>query len=273
MIAEIIPVAQAAEIPEESEAGESGEAHVHTAECYEIGWLCGYEEHIHTLDCYSDTTADLEDWNTWADSIPQLTGRISEDIVQVALSQLGVKESEVNYALGADGTTQNGITRYGQWYGNPYGAWSNMFTSFCIRFAGGSDLPINSGAEKMKMDWEALNLYRHAGGYEPLAGDIIFFDKNQNGTPESTGVVVQYFDFILTVIEGDVDNSVVQLEYRIDDPVILGYGMTNPVFEEIGSTPVVTRRVLPVYPLTAGLTNAALLKLIQQALAYSMPIH
>ncbi len=46
-----------------------------------------------------------------------------------------------------------------------------------------------------------------------------------------------------------------------------GYGMTNPVFESLDSTPVTTRRVLPIYPLTAGLTNAALLKAVRQALA------
>ena len=51
----------------------------------------------------------------------------------------------------------------------------------------------------------------------------------------------------------------------------MGYGMTNPVFENIGSMPVVTRRVLPVYPLTAGLTNAAMLKAVQQALAVCDP--
>ena len=47
----------------------------------------------------------------------------------------------------------------------------------------------------------------------------------------------------------------------------MGYNMTSPVFEEPGSTPVVTRRVLPVYPLTAGLSNASVLKAVQQALA------
>ena len=46
-----------------------------------------------------------------------------------------------------------------------------------------------------------------------------------------------------------------------------GYGMTNPVFEALESQPVTTRRVLPIYPLTAGLTNAAVLKAVQQALA------
>ena len=47
----------------------------------------------------------------------------------------------------------------------------------------------------------------------------------------------------------------------------IGYNMTNPVFEAPDSQPVATRRVLPIYPLTAGLNNAAVLKAVRQALA------
>jgi len=47
----------------------------------------------------------------------------------------------------------------------------------------------------------------------------------------------------------------------------LGYGMTSPVFESLDSEPVVTRRILPIYPLTAGISNAVMLKSIRQALA------
>ncbi len=46
-----------------------------------------------------------------------------------------------------------------------------------------------------------------------------------------------------------------------------GYGMTNPVFETPDSQPVATRRVLPIYPLTAGLSNGTVLKAVRQALA------
>ena len=51
----------------------------------------------------------------------------------------------------------------------------------------------------------------------------------------------------------------------------VGYSMTNPVFESLDSAPVTTRRILPIYSLTAGLTNAALMKLIRQALAVCDP--
>lgn len=51
----------------------------------------------------------------------------------------------------------------------------------------------------------------------------------------------------------------------------VGYNMTNPVFEDIDAPGVTTRRVLPIYPLTAGLSNSALLKAIRQALAICDP--
>ncbi len=51
----------------------------------------------------------------------------------------------------------------------------------------------------------------------------------------------------------------------------IGYNMTNPVFEAMESQPVTTRRILPIYPLTAGLTNAAMLKTVRQALAVCDP--
>ena len=51
----------------------------------------------------------------------------------------------------------------------------------------------------------------------------------------------------------------------------IGYNMTNPVFEPLDSTPVTTRRILPIYPLTAGLTNGAVLKAVRQALAICDP--
>ncbi len=47
----------------------------------------------------------------------------------------------------------------------------------------------------------------------------------------------------------------------------IGYNMTSPVFEAPDAPPLTTRRVLPIYPLTAGLSNASVVKAVQQALA------
>ena len=51
----------------------------------------------------------------------------------------------------------------------------------------------------------------------------------------------------------------------------IGYNMTSPVFESLDSAPLTTRRVLPIYPLTAGLSNASILKAVRQALAICDP--
>ena len=51
----------------------------------------------------------------------------------------------------------------------------------------------------------------------------------------------------------------------------IGYNVTNPIFEAVDAPPVATRRVMPIYPLTAGLTNAAMLKTVRQALAVCDP--
>ena len=51
----------------------------------------------------------------------------------------------------------------------------------------------------------------------------------------------------------------------------IGYSMTSPTFEALDAPPVTTRRVLPIYPLTAGLSNAAMVKAIRQALAICDP--
>ena len=50
-----------------------------------------------------------------------------------------------------------------------------------------------------------------------------------------------------------------------------GYGMTNPVFEAADAPGVTTRRILPVYPLTAGLNNSTMLRLIRTALEICQP--
>ncbi len=47
----------------------------------------------------------------------------------------------------------------------------------------------------------------------------------------------------------------------------IGYNMPSPAFESVLTPPTLTRRILPVYPLTAGLSNAVLAKTISEAMA------
>ena len=47
----------------------------------------------------------------------------------------------------------------------------------------------------------------------------------------------------------------------------LGYAMTNPLFEPVEDGGRLTRRIMPIYPLTAGLTNKQVASAVQEAVA------
>ena len=207
---------------------ETKPVHTHTDECYTTVYACGKEEHVHQIQCFSDPSVDVETGEIWEATLPELTGKKADDMVLIAQSQLGYRESENNFTLAADGISKSGITRYGQWYGNPYGDWANMFTAFCLRYAGFPEDLLNSGAEVMRTSWEEADLYRSFGGYAPAAGDIVFLDKNGNGTVETTAIVLKLENGVLTVIEGDVENQVVQTEYTTDTGMVIGFGIAAP---------------------------------------------
>ncbi len=46
----------------------------------------------------------------------------------------------------------------------------------------------------------------------------------------------------------------------------MGYQVTNPIFEPVEKPGVLTRRIMPIYPLTAGMSNGLMSRSVQQAL-------
>ena len=146
---------------------EEAEAHHHSEACLKETYVCGYpQEHTHSLLCYSNPEADLENSSAWEKTIPAMTKDAAADLVAVARSQLGYTESQQNYKVADDGVTRMGYTRYGEWYGNPYGNWSAMFVSFCLHYAEhpAYETLKNSGAETMRLAAEKAGLYQAAAG-------------------------------------------------------------------------------------------------------------
>ena len=111
--------------------------HHHTDACYEEVLVCGLPEHHHTVNCLSDPMDGTQDEDEWLDKTgTALTGMWNEDLLTVAQDQLGYEQSEKNFKLDTDdGETLRYYTRYGQWYGNPYGEWDVMFLSYCLNYA------------------------------------------------------------------------------------------------------------------------------------------
>lgn len=201
--------------------------HSHGDSCYETKYICGYDaEHIHSVLCYSDTKADLETRSNWESTLPKLTGDPRSDLVAVAASQLGYTESLQNYKTAADGTTKLGYTRYGEWYGNPYGNWNTMFVSFCLKYAEhpAYSALTNSGADAMRLAADAAGYLRDAA-YTPQAGDLIFLDKNGNASADAVAIVRSATETSILVLEGDLENAVRETSYAADSRAVMGYAM------------------------------------------------
>ena len=238
-------------ITEQTELGcgqEAIPAHAHTESCYTTPETCPLEAHIHTESCYSDITADLETELDRKNSLGQIPVELTtgERLIAVARSQLGYTESELNFEVDLQGV-RRGITRYGQWYGNPYGDWSAMFVSFCLHYAGIKDLPSNAGPESMRLEWEAAGMYADAGTHEPRIGNLIFLRADRTGpegelmdadqadpealqreipnTAAAVGIICDVSESGITLIQGNLNDTVLERIIDLHDPSIIGYGL------------------------------------------------
>ena len=196
-------------------------------------YICGKEEHEHTLACYSNLDADVETYQDWEKTFPKEWGKTwNENVLLMAQSQMGYKESEENFELAEDGKTKKGYTRYGGWYGNPYGDWNTMFVSFCLNNAGipFEAVPKSAGAFAFSAELKKMDLLEDAS-YTPKAGDIVFLQDADSQNVNRTAIVASLSDMFMddqkvpciTVIEGDLKNAVSPYKYPVDDPMIVGY--------------------------------------------------
>lgn len=187
----------------------------------------------------SDPTADVEDavdwWRMFADM--ELSGNWSEDLIKVALSQVGYTESELNY-VAEDPWHPKGYTRYGAWYGIPYGDWCAMFISFCLYYAEIPDSAVPYACHCL--DWvtqlRERGLYRNWDeGYEPKPGDFVFFDFDMDEKPEHVGIIrdIDREKGWLFTIEGNRYDYVEEFVLTMDDYSIIGYGILpeNPAYD------------------------------------------
>ena len=210
--------------------------HIHTDACYKRELICTLPEHTHTADCYSDPEADTEGEADWTRSFPQeaLTGDWAQDTVTIAASQIGYAESTRNWQLNDDGT-RGGYTRYGAWYGSPYGGWNGMFAAFCLHYAGVDENFLTTANAAGVNAW-AVALCQagqlQGPGHEAVPGDIVFLGSDDK---IETCAVVADVDTAsgvptLTLIAGDVDNTVAELTVPADSDTILGYAATADAF-------------------------------------------
>lgn len=187
-----------------------------------------------TEDTKTDETAQdaetQEEWEATFQSVV-LTGKYPEDVLAIAKTQIGYTESTENYVTDEAGEDR-GYTRYGQWYGEPYGEWSGMFASFCLHYAGVEGMPLSDDCEEWikELSKEEYSLYHEASDteYEPVPGDLVFFDLDGDTKADHTGIIsevnISETENELKTIEGDWEDKVQTVTRSADDEKILGYG-------------------------------------------------
>lgn len=210
-----------------------GDDHTHTDDCYGVlELICPLEEHTHTLICYSDETADVETAEDWEASLSgaELTGETGPDLLAIAETQLGYEESIRNFIIPDDGPIP-GYTRYGEWYGDPYADWNDLFALFCIHYADETLLPedVDLPDWLMRLPDRGADIFRLPDSYHPQPGDLVFMDSNEDGIADRVGIVSELTAMDtehhteLHVIEGDSEKSVRLVIYDSTDASLLGY--------------------------------------------------
>ncbi len=204
--------------------------------------VCGRTDHTHTEFCYevgpADANADVEAQEDWEKTLSKvsLLGRREEDVPAVAMTQLGYRESSRNFVSG-EAWGLNGYTRYGAWYGNPYGDWDAMFASFVLHYAGVDDFgragDANTWAQKIAQ--ELPQRYRIAEGYTPEKGDLVFFDQDLNGEIDRVGIMMEASEDTWRVMEGNADDAVSLVNYAPGDNRVEAFALTT-VPEETSHT-------------------------------------
>lgn len=153
------------------------------------------------------------------------TGDWDQDLLCLAKSQVGYRESRLNYRDDSAGK-RHGYTRYGAWYSNPYGEWCAMFACFCLNYAGIPETVVpwhaNCYLWQTKLFRQGLFTYKALAG-EPRPGDLVFLGKN--GQASHMGIVceVRPEENRLLYIQGNDEARVAFGEVPLNSLGIIGY--------------------------------------------------
>ncbi len=206
------------------------ESHTHTDACYKNMLVCTETVHLHTKECFPDKTADVETVSDWLATLEdvKITNNIPENLIAIAMTQMGYTESSKNFELSEDGE-KNGYTRYGEWYGNPYGKWNTMFVAFCLHYSNINNVAElkSAGADAMHLAWKERSAFAAADAdYTPQRGDLIFYDTNEDKVADRVAIILAPDSKNLVVIEGDSNNAVEIKSLPVSEHII-GYGQTS----------------------------------------------
>ncbi|MCD8355859.1 MAG: CHAP domain-containing protein [Clostridia bacterium] len=142
------------------------------------------------------------------------TSSSSKDIVDVAIAEIGYKESG------------NNRTKYGEYTGTNGLAWCHAFVAWCANQAGvpTSVIPKTASVASGMQWFKDKGRFKAKGTYTPGRGDIMY----QKSSGASHAGIVEYVSGnTVHTVEGNASNMVKRNSYALTNVKITGYGVPN----------------------------------------------
>ena len=173
-------------------------------------------------------------WFGFAYEVPAGEAQAREALVDTACSWVGVREDDGSHHFIID--LYNSITPLPQDYRVTYDdAWCAAFVSAAALEADMTDIlpPECSCSRQIKL-FQDLGRWEEDDGYQPLPGDIIYYDWDLprsidcTGWPEHVGIVVGTYGPYIRVVEGNMDDGFAGYRTILrNDWCIRGYGLPD----------------------------------------------
>lgn len=189
-----------------------------------VEWeICGTPSEAYAGSEYYAALCDVE-----------LTGDYREDIINIALSQVGYTEGDSEADFGGYAGGSGDYTEYGKCLESAGTAWCSEFASWCIRNAGvptsviasSRGANVTSYTANTSADFYTWDVTAFGGGsYQPQKGDLVLWswDGQMYGTEENlshTSILweatqLENGNVLLTTVDGNSNNQVRVREYEV----------------------------------------------------------
>lgn len=167
--------------------------------------------------------------------------KLAKSIVEQAKSWLGYNETDGSHKKIID--VYNNHKPLARGYKVKYtDAWCATFVSACAIKCGYTDIiPTECGCSPMIQLFKNLGEWVENDAYVPKSGDIIFYDWQDSGSgdntgvPDHVGIVENVSGSTITVIEGNKNNAVARRTIQVNGKYIRGYGVPKYDVESVSN--------------------------------------
>ena len=182
----------------------------------------GYSE-LNAIE-FSDMMAAQHGWAGYGDK-----AYVSHVLRYYPVGRLFMGEGNAAMVAVAQSQIGNvGGAPYWSWWGLDYRVeWCAIFVSWCADQCGYLDTGVLPKMEGVRpyVDWFIERGQWQGREYEPMPGDIIFFDWESDGLADHVGIVEKVENGLIYTVEGNSGDRCVENRYYLGSAPVYGFGL------------------------------------------------